>query len=149
MKQNYSKAILAAVVAIGLFFVFSCGKDKDRAPLERSNYSTSNAQDAFSPGVIAYERKVPKAEFLDKLKEYATEGQYDSVESNIDDTLSYIILNDNGKFQEYLRINSADDYIRLSSESISNIPNATVQVEIISDTLNIDGIPQPEFFTIY
>lgn len=149
MQSNYFKLAILAVIALGFFVFYGCNKNSNGVSNE-PNPSTNNAQIISSTvTATAFERKISKVDFLSSFSNYSSQEEYNDLANIIDDTVSYLIVNDNGVFEEYLSVNALDGYTKLSSFGITNTTDATVNVEIISDALVVNGVTMNGFVQFY
>lgn len=98
-----------------------------------------------SPGVAAFERKIPGDDFLSGFGRYANREAREVLAGVIGDTVSYIIINNNGVFEEYLSIGLHESYLKLSSFNITEDPRADVKIEVVPAGLKINNVTMGGF----
>ena len=88
------------------------------------------ADNFFKSETSAWKKTVTKNEFLLGLPKETPDSVYKLYEKHIGDTLTYLLVNNNEIFQEYLDFDNTGKFTKLSADSISKTGStATIQIK--------------------
>lgn len=127
MKKLVYGILLLAIVGVG--FV-SCSKDE----------IVKNNDLLKSSTVEVWSATIQKEVFLARLSNEVSSDEYDAYAEIVQNKIKYLIVNNNGQFEEYLQLEKEGAFIQISSHEItSNSPSNSIVIESLSDELVINN----------
>lgn len=109
---------------------------------DTSSLSGCGCHKTVSTKVSAWHRTVSKTTFLKELPAQGQNVAYNVLEQNMGNSIGYLMVNNHGRFEEYIDVDGTSRYVKLSEHPISKSgtqTKSTIRIEQKENTLYLNG----------